>query len=342
MARLTRTPGGRPTDAGPADEGPAGEGPADEGSADGRLGALRGWVLTLAALALAPCASADSVSVTDRRGVTVTLDRPAERIVALAPHAAELLYAAGAGERVVAAVAHSDYPPAAGKLPRVGDAFRIDFERIVALEPDLVVAWASGNPRRAIERLEALDIPVFVTELRSLSAVPRTLVELGRLAGSRATAERAARSFRRGRAALERRYSGRRSLSVFFQVGREPVYTVNGEHWISEVIRLCGGRNIFAELDTLAPSVGVEAVLARRPQAIVVALGDGAEPALAHWRSLADLPATRLGNLFAMNPDRLNRPTPRLLDGARALCATLERARKRLRGADSGDDTEAE
>jgi iron complex transport system substrate-binding protein len=263
----------------------------------------------------------------DDRGRELALDAPAQRIVSLAPHLTELLFAAGAGSKLVGTVAYSDYPDQARDIPVVGNSASLDMERIVALKPDVVVAWLSGNPSGEIAKLEQLGLRVLVTEPRSLERIAEQITLFGRLAGTERAAAAAAAQFRRDFAALRREYQGRRKVSVFYQVWHEPLMTVNGKHVINEVIDLCGGKNIFAGLRTLAPSVSLEAVLAADPEAIVTGSEQPAMMALEDWRAWKNLRAVRNGDLITIPPDDISRPTPRILIGARRLCAQLDHVR---------------
>lgn len=279
-------------------------------------------------LALGACAAQAEVRVTDDYGKAVRLEAPARRVVSLAPHLTELMYAAGAGASLVGALQYSDYPPDAQRLPRVGSEAQIDLEALVALRPDLVVAWPNAGSAAVVERIAALGIPVFRSEPRELEDIARTLETLGRLAGTGAAAARAARAFRARAAQLERTYASRRKVRVFYQVWNRPLITVNGAHVISKVLRLCGGENALAALPSLAPEIDRELVLRADPEVIVASGSDGRHPEwLAEWRAFPDLAAVRLANLYAVPPDLLQRHTPRLLDGAEALCRILEDAR---------------
>lgn len=268
------------------------------------------------------------IVLADDRGRDLVLQAPAQRIVSLAPHLTELLFAAGAGASLVGAAAYSDFPEQARHVPRIGDSSAIDMERVVALRPDVVLAWRSGNPSGTIAKLEQLGLRVFVTEPGSLEAIADQIGLIGRIAGTEATANAAAAQLRRDIAALRREYQGRRPVSVFFQVWHEPLMTVNGRQVISEVIDLCGGKNIFAGLKSLVPSVSMEAVLAANPEAIVTASEQPAARALANWLAWKQLRAVRDDNLVVIPPDDISRATPRLLDGARRLCAQLDRIRQ--------------
>ena len=285
----------------------------------------------LAALLFCVIATAQAeVVVRDDTGATVRLPVPARRIVSLAPHATENLFAAGAGERLVGAVEYSNYPEAAKKIRCVGDYSRPDLEAIVALKPDLVVVWQSGNAAATVEKLKALGLAVYQTQPDRLEDIPANIEKLGRLAGSAAVAKRAAADFRQRLAALRKRYSARPLVPVFYQAWQQPLLTVGGDQIISNVIHLCGGENIFAGLAAKAPSVSMEAVLAADPEAIVASgMGHDTPIGLAEWRAWKGMKAVARGNLFHVSADLMQRPTPRLLDGANQLCRHLETARGR-------------
>ena len=282
----------------------------------------------LLALLLAAGAAQAQLRITDDYGREVALAAPAQRVVSLAPHLTELMYAAGAGARLVGALEYSDYPAEAKALPRVGSEASIDLEALVALRPDLVIAWPNAGSARAVERIAALGIPVFRSEPRELEDIARTMETLGRLAGTQAPAGAAARTFRERAARIERRYAQRARVRVFYQVWDRPLVTVNGDHVISKVMRLCGGENVMAALPALAPEIDRESVLRADPEAIVASGPDGARPAwLDDWRAFPALAAVRHDNLYSIRPELLQRHTPRLLDGAEELCRILEAVR---------------
>lgn len=285
--------------------------------------------LTLAALLFSATAHAEVV-VRDDTGASVRLPAPAQRIVSLAPHATELLFAAGAGGRLVGAVEYSDYPEAARRVPRVGGYSTPDLERIVALKPDLVLVWQSGNAAATVSRLESLGLKVYQSQPDRLEDIPASIEKLGRLAGAETEARRAAAAFRQRLAALRNQYSPRPAVPMFYQAWHQPLLTVGGGQIISDVIRLCGGENIFAGLAAKAPSVSVEAVLAADPEAIVASgMGHDTPIGLDDWRRWTRMRAVARGNLFPISADLMQRPTPRLLDGAEQLCRHLETARGR-------------
>ncbi|PRH35800.1 cobalamin-binding protein [Burkholderia gladioli] len=286
--------------------------------------------------AAASAAATNAITVIDDVGRTVTLPAPARRVISVAPHATELLYAAGGGAAMVGAVSYSDYPEAARALPRVGDNRSLDLERIVALKPDLIVVWRHGNADRQTAQLAALGVPLYFSEPKRLDDVAVSLDKLGRLLGTREQADRAAADYRQRIAALRARYSARPPVTVFLQIWDRPLTTLNGAQIVSDVLRLCGGRNVFAALQPVAPTVSDEAVLAADPEAIVATAqgataSDASLPSLDRWRRWPSLAAVARSNLFAVDGDWLTRPTPRLALGAEQVCRDLETARERRR-----------
>ncbi len=254
---------------------------------------------------------------------------PVPRIVSLAPHLTEIAYAAGAGAALVGTVEYSDYPEAARSLPRVGDGWRVDLERVLALRPDVVLAWSSGTPRATIERLVALQLRVVEVPTYRLEDVPAALRRVGELAGTRAAAEPAAAKFEADVRRLRQQHAGDRPVAVFVQIDDEPLFTVNGRHVISEVVELCGGRNVFVDLPQIAPQVDLEAVLARDPQVILSTDDTIADPR-AQWLRWPQLAAVRHGTIYSMPSDTVARASPRLVEGVQSVCDALDDARRRL------------
>ncbi len=279
----------------------------------------------LAALACLPARG--EIVVTDVDGTSIRLAAPARRIVSLTPHITELLFAAGAGDRMVGTAQYSDYPPAASSLPRVG-GHALDLEAIVALKPDLVLGWKSGNAAASVARLRALGLTVHLSEPGRIEDIAGELERIGLLAGTGAAADAAAKAFRERYAKLAARYSRRPPVTVFYQIWKQPLMTVNGKQIISDAIRLCGGRNVFEQLPVLAPTVTVEAVIAVNPEVIVASgMGESRPEWLDDWRRWTTLKAVVRDNLYFVPPDLLQRHTPRILDGAEKLCTHLEAVR---------------
>jgi iron complex transport system substrate-binding protein len=250
------------------------------------------------------------------------------RIVSLSPHITELLFAAGAGERVVGVDDLSDYPPAVAGIARVGEPAALDVEALLKLKPTLIVLWDSGTPARRKAELERLHLKLYVTEQRRLDDIGAALLEFGRLAGTETAAAAAAAGYRSELAQLRSQYAARPRLKVFYQVWDRPLYTLSGGHVVTEVLSLCGGDNVFADLTTLAPEIDKEAVLARDPDVILIG-AEGAEGArqTADWGVFANLRAVRLHHVYTVDPSLLGRMTPRILQGVRDVCGWLDSAR---------------
>lgn len=273
--------------------------------------------------------AAAAITVTDGLGRTVRLQQPAQRIIAIAPSLVENAYAAGIGERLVGVGAYSNYPPAARKLPRVGSARNLNMEAIVALSPDLVVLWAAGqgDSPATVNQLQSLGVAVYVASPHQLSDIARVIADLGVLGGRPEHARKVAATFRERLASLRARYADRETVSVFYQVWDEPLLTLSGDQFVGAVIRLCGGRNVFAGVHAVAPRISLEAVLARDPEAIVASGMGNVEQWLEDWRQWPGLQAVKKDNLYTIPPDLIQRPTLRILEGAERLCRKLQEAR---------------
>lgn len=284
-------------------------------------------------LALAAPPAPATVRVVDDAGNSIQLHDPARRIVSLAPHATEMLYAIGAGPQLVGAVSYSDYPAEARELPRVGSYARLDLEAILALKPDLVVAWAGGNPPTQLEQLRAFGIPVYATDPRTVDAVADNLEQLGQLAGVDGSARQTANQFRAKLKDLHARYAAARPVRVFYEIWNQPLMTIGGEHFISDAMGLCGAHNVFAELSPPGAALMIteEAVLTADPDAIVASgMGESRPEWLDNWRRWSRLRAVKHDNLFFVPPDLLQRQGPRILEGVALLCGHLDVVRGRL------------
>lgn len=291
---------------------------------------LQFWVLSFAftAAVLATPLKAAALTITDDTGQVLQLTQPAQRIISLSPHLTENLFAIGAGNLIVGAVEYSDYPEAAKKLPLVGGYDQLDVEGIVALQPDLIIAWHSGNPVAQLERLAGLGIPIYYTEPRSFAAVSHELRQLGRLTGKEAQAEKAALAFEQGAEQLKAEYAQQRPVRVFYQVWEQPLMTLNGEHLISEGLSLCGGVNIFADLNQLVPVISREVVLAQNPEVIMGGgMGEATPAWLESWKKYPSLQAVQENKLYFIPPSLVQRPTPRFLQGTKIICDKLQAAR---------------
>lgn len=278
---------------------------------------------------LLPLTASAAITVTGADSQAITLAAPAQRIVSLAPDLTELAYAAGAGADMVGTSSYSNYPAAAAKLPLIGDAFRVDLERVVTFQPDLILAWQGGTPAAVIERLRALKLQVLVIGTRQLTDIAHNLELIGQVTGHEAEAHAAAQKFLEGLATLRRQYAGRAPVRVLYEISSRPLYTVGGRQSISRMIELCGGRNIFSDLTVLAAPVSFETVLARDPQAVVTGSDKGAAARLKEWRRWPQVSAVRNQDLFVISGDLIARATPRILQGGKQLCEDLEKTRGR-------------
>jgi iron complex transport system substrate-binding protein len=286
---------------------------------------MRGVLAALAFAALA--AHVAPAVVTDDQGVTLRLDRAAARIVTLAPSLTELAFTAGAGGSVVGVSAFSDDPPAAKSRTVVADSAGINLEALLALKPDLVIAWKSGNKSADIERIRGLKIPVYVAEVAKLGDVPRVLRDIGTMARTSAIAERTAREFEDEINVLRTTFAHKKKVRVFFEIGRHPLMSINGQHAIDEVITLCGGENILKDAPVLVPQISVETLFAKEPAAIVYAAENNGANA-APWERYRGLSAQKRGHIFRVSPNPILRAGSKMVEGAREVCSAIEAARQ--------------
>jgi len=281
-------------------------------------------------------AEAEALTVVDDAGHSFVIERPPQRIVTLAPSLTELVFAAGGGASLVGTSALSDFPPAARTIARIGDAGRLDVERVIALKPDLVLIWQRGNTSRELEQLEAAGMRLFQLEPRRLGDVARAIERLGELLGHESEAKQRASEMRSALDRLRAAHAGAAPVTVFYQVWRQPLMTVNGKHLIDDILTLCGGRNVFAGLTPLVPILSSEAVVGANPEAILTASEtasaeawkrDPANPSFAAWHRHRSMTAVRRSWLYALNGDNISRQGPRVVDGATAVCAVLDQVR---------------
>lgn len=265
----------------------------------------------------------------DDGGHELCLSSPAQRIATLSPGATELMFAAGAGDKVVAGVNHSDYPPAARKLPLVGNHTRIDLEALLALKPDLVITWLTGNPPAQIELLKELGFPMFAIEPRTFEGVSSAIERLSVLAGTEQEGFAEAERFRMGMAKVSEQYRNAEPIPVFYQVWETPLMTINNEHLIGKVLQLCGGVNVFGNMPRMVPRISAEVVLQADPHAILTGSVEGAsDDELDHWKGYPEMNAVARDNLFFVPASPISRPTPRLLEASKLICEKLDIARE--------------
>jgi iron complex transport system substrate-binding protein len=269
-----------------------------------------------------------SVQLTQAGGETLVLPGPARRIVTLAPTLAELVFAAGAGDSLVAVVEYSNFPAPVKQLPRVGDAFRIDLERIVEFAPGLVIAWKSGNPQSALQKLEQLGISVWQMEITRPEEIAGAVKSISIAAGTEDFGVKVARQLQQKLTNLKQDNTGKTTVEYFYQVSARPLYTINGQHIISRGLEVCGGHNVFSDLPVLAPQISRESVILADPQAMISPETPGEEPGLSAWRHWQQLQAVQKGTMLYLPADEISQATPRLLDSIDLACKLLDGVRK--------------
>lgn len=276
---------------------------------------------------------AHEIVLTDDDGTEHTFDKPTTRIVSLMPHATELLFEVGAGGTVVGAVQYSDYPEAAKAIPRVGGYSALNIEAIIALQPELLIAWPEGNRNRELDRLKALGMKIFVSDPRKFSDIANALLAYGKITGNNEQAAKAQQAFNSKLDYLRNRYSVEKNkdleeISVFYQVWNSPLMTQNGNTFISRAIEVCGGKNIFADLPMTNPQVSIESILVKDPQIIVASgMGESRPEWLDDWRQYKTLQAVKNNHLYHVSPDLFQRPTSRFLLGTEQLCEAVQKVR---------------
>lgn len=253
----------------------------------------------------------------------------AQRIVTLAPALTELVYAAGAGHKLVAVSAWSNHPVEATRLPVVADHAAVNREALLALKPDLVLAWKTGTPERMTESVRALGISVRLIDGQRIDDVPRLLREIGKLGGSSDIAEQAATGYEIRLANIRKRYAGLRPVPTLIEIWHAPFMSVSGAHFMSDALVACGGRNVLADLPGITPEVSLERIVAIDPEAIIGAgSADGEVRFRENWKRFTSLKAVKRDALVWLDPDTFQRPTARLLDGVEQLCAAMARVRR--------------
>lgn len=299
--------------------------------------AMRSLVERCLALIVALAGSVQAAVHVDDAGRSVEFTRPAQRVITLAPSLTEIVYAVGAGPLLVGTMDTSNHPEAAKLVTRIGDYQRLDVERILSLKPDLILVWHHGNQGRELEQLEAAGLRLFYLEPQRLDDVPKALLRIGALLGRSGQAEQLASTWRGELAALRERYARAAPVSVFFQVWSQPLMTLNDRHLISDVIALCGGRNVFGMLPSLVPQLSVESVVAAAPE-VMLTTRESARPepawqrdpkhtAFDVWQRFSTLPSVKHRWMYTVPGDLLTRPGPRAMEGAKAVCAAFDQVR---------------
>lgn len=281
-------------------------------------------------LLYAQLAWVDEITVVDDIGRQVSVSEPAMRLISLSPHITELLFEIGIGERIVGTVRYSDFPPEAGSIQRVGDAFSVNIEMLVQLEPDLVIAWHSGGSGRTISKIESLGIPVYFNEAKNLAGIGDSGAKIAILAGIEEAGATIAEQYQRTLQRIKKQHASDVRVKIFYQISDLSLYTVNRDHLIGEAIRLCGGDNIFADSIIRVPQVGIEAVIAASPDVIVYSSGneDRADNHWTNrWRRFDTIPAVANGHLYSLPADIITRPSFRMVEGIEKLCQLMNLAR---------------
>lgn len=300
-------------------------------AAHGMLATIMLAAVASPAMPANPPGEAPPIVVHDDQGRQVVLARPARRALTAAPHATELVYAAGAGAYLVGVAQGSDTPQAARALPGIGTTLAPNLEIAMSLRPNLLIAWQPTTPDRLGELMARLNVPVYYSDPRTLAAIPDAVETMGQLFGTETHATAAARALRERLNRLAADYSRRQPVRVFVEAGSQPLYTVNRQSIINDAIRLCGGVNVFANADLLAPQISLESVLAAQPDGVISSAttpGD-ADTNLRVWRQRG-LPAARAGHVYSLDADALYRPGPRLIDLTEQLCQHLDKIRRAL------------
>lgn len=256
--------------------------------------------------------------------------KPPARVITLAPHITEMVFAAGAGPALAGTVISSDYPDAARALPKVGDgATSVNAEALLRLEPDLVLAWHPSGAVTALDPLlRNLHIPLVYVAPSHLDDIPKQIRQLGARLGTSAQADATAASLQASLTTLRRDYMARPVVRVFMEVGHTPLYAAGNDPMLNDALRTCGGTNVFADSPLAALPIGPENVLQKRPDVILVAQSGARreQQAKQRWASLG-LGSAAGTQLYAIDPDTLFRPGPRMIDATRHLCQLLEHAR---------------
>ena len=270
------------------------------------------------------------VVVVDDSGRSLRFTQSPRRIVSLAPHITELLFAAGAGDRIVAVSRFSDYPEAAKNIPVIGDAYTLNIEMLVALKVDLVLVWQSGNSIRTVEMLERLGIRYFFSDPKTVPGMIGSIRTLGRLMGDPQQANQQADQLQKDWKTLQNKYSAQSKVRVFYQVWRDPLFTISNPHIVDHLIQNCGGENVFSNQQQSSFRTQLEAVIVENPEVIFFGGLNRADEQAANrefWQRFPQLPAVKNNHLVAVPDEWLHRPSPRLLDGALYLCERLDSVR---------------
>ncbi len=258
----------------------------------------------------------------------VLANEPAQRVISLAPHATEIAYAAGLGDKLIAVSEMSDYPEQANKLEKVSNYQGIKLERIIALRPDLVIAWPSGNPAKELEKLAQFDVPIYYSTSSSLMDIANNIEQLSQYSENPQIGQKAADDFRTQLKAFKDKYNTEDKVRYFYQLSEKPIITVAGKNWPSEVFSFCGGENIFSSAGSPYPQVSIEQIITRQPDVIFTSRHAMSSDGMwSEWKN--EVPALKNGHIWSLNADWINRPTPRTLNAITEVCDYFESVRQK-------------
>lgn len=253
---------------------------------------------------------------------------PAQRIVALAPHIVESLFDIGAGDRIVATVDFADYPAQALNIPRVGGYYGIQIEKIIALNPDLVVVWQGGNKATDIEQLEKLGLPLLYSDGKNIEGVAEELIKLGKATGLEKSAAKVAQQYKDKLQQITTQYQGKKPVSVFYQLWSQPLMSINKNTWIHQLIEVCGGNNVFANSTTDYPQLSMENVIVAAPELIVIPTEKSDKPQpIVDWQKWPSIPAVANNHFVNVNADLIHRYSRRMLTGLEKMCEDIDKFR---------------
>jgi len=268
-----------------------------------------------------------SMQVIDDEGTAFVFSAPVKRIISLAPHVTELLFAAGASDQIVGTVTYSDYPEAAKKIPIIGSYNRVDMEAIMAKKPDLIVAWGKGNSRNELNKLTSLGFKVFISEPKKFTDIAENIRSMGKFLGTEKYADLVVNDFLKDLHQLKKDYPPAKPVRVFYQVWNEPLMTISDEHLIGKVIKFCSGKNIFGDVNNIAPRISIEAVIEKNPDVIVTGMTKDRQLWLKQWDKWAVINAVKNKHVYPVDASLVTRQTPRVLQGTRKMCEILNKLR---------------
>ncbi|MBB1309962.1 cobalamin-binding protein [Pseudoalteromonas sp. SR41-8] len=256
------------------------------------------------------------------------------RIIALAPHIVENLYTIGAGEQIVGTVEYADFPAAANDIPRIGGHQGIQIEKLLALKPDLVLAWKTGSKTEDLARIKSFGIDIIYSDASEVDKVPNELRRLGELTGREQSAEQAALEFEQKIAVIKAKQQGKSKVAVFYQLWAEPMMTVGKNTWINQLIEICQGRNVFASSRTDYPLISIENVIVAKPEIIILPNEKSqAQQTVIDWTQWPEVPAVKHHQFISVNADLLHRFTTRMLDGLADMCTKIDDSRVAIKEA---------